>query len=103
MNIEINPGGVGKGISVDSKSQSKSSATTESPIAPKPAASTADKVTMTKQAEQLQKLDELVRSTPDVDQEKVDRIKTQIAEGKFQIDSETIADRIIQQEQELNR
>ena len=103
MSIEINSGGVGKGITVDSKNQPKSSSTSEPQVQSKPVASTADKVTMTRQAEQLQKLDELVRNTPDVDQEKVDRIKTQIAEGKFQIDSDAIASRIIQQEQELNR
>ncbi|MFT7218555.1 MAG: negative regulator of flagellin synthesis FlgM [Candidatus Azotimanducaceae bacterium] len=103
MNIDINSGGVGKGISVDSNNRPQANASKEAPVTVKPGTQSTDKVTMTEQAAKLQKLDEMVRASPDVDQAKVDRIKQQIAEGKFQIDAESIANSIIQQEKELSR
>lgn len=64
---------------------------------------TADKVTLTGDAERLRHLEEAVNQTSGVDSKKVESIRTAIAEGKFEIDSEKIATKLLDLEQQLNR
>jgi negative regulator of flagellin synthesis FlgM len=60
-----------------------------------------DSVSITPQAQQFSKLTEKASSSNGIDQEKVDKIKQAIAEGKYKINVEQLARRIVQFESEL--
>ena len=90
MTININsPGGNSQGITL--KTDPAKSRTADS--SPKATVNTGavkpqgDKVTLTGQAEQLQKIDQMLKDTPDVDSQRVAEIKASIAAGTFKIDS----------------
>jgi negative regulator of flagellin synthesis FlgM len=65
------------------------------------AAQKQDSVSITPQAQQFSKLTEKASSSTGIDQEKVDKIKQAIAEGKYKINVEQLARRIVQFESEL--
>ena len=59
---------------------------------PPPAAATgADRVQLSERARELQAAQQLVRQLPDVDIDKVNRIKAQIKEGTYQVDAKHTA------------
>jgi negative regulator of flagellin synthesis FlgM len=60
-----------------------------------------DSVSITPQAQQFSKLQEKAANSSGIDQEKVDKIKQAIAEGKYKINVEQLAKRIMQFEGEL--
>lgn len=60
-----------------------------------------DSVSLTVQAQQFTKATEKATNSTGIDQEKVDRIKQAISEGKYQINVEQLAKRIVQFEGEL--
>ncbi|MDX5408488.1 flagellar biosynthesis anti-sigma factor FlgM [Rheinheimera fenheensis] len=60
-----------------------------------------DSVSITPQAQQFAKLTEKAGNSSGIDQEKVDKIKQAIAEGKYKINVEQLARRIVQFESEL--
>ncbi|WP_166835864.1 flagellar biosynthesis anti-sigma factor FlgM [Rheinheimera pleomorphica] len=60
-----------------------------------------DSVSITPQAQQFAKLTEKASNSNGVDQEKVDKIKQAIADGKYKINVEQLARRIVQFESEL--
>jgi negative regulator of flagellin synthesis FlgM len=60
-----------------------------------------DSVSITPQAQQFSKLTEKAANSSGIDQEKVDKIKQAIAEGKYKINVEQLAKRIVQFESEL--
>ncbi|WP_333608539.1 flagellar biosynthesis anti-sigma factor FlgM [Arsukibacterium sp.] len=60
-----------------------------------------DSVSITPQAQQLTKLQEKANASSGIDQEKVDKIKQAIAEGKYKINLEQLARRIMQFEGDL--
>ncbi|MCB5227727.1 flagellar biosynthesis anti-sigma factor FlgM [Alishewanella sp. 16-MA] len=60
-----------------------------------------DSVSITPQAQQFSKLQEKASNSSGIDQEKVDKIKQAIAEGKYKINVEQLAKRIMQFEGDL--
>jgi len=60
-----------------------------------------DLVSITPQAQQFAKLTDKASNSSGIDQEKVDKIKQAIAEGKYKINVEQLAKRIMQFEGDL--
>ncbi|MBZ9610190.1 flagellar biosynthesis anti-sigma factor FlgM [Rheinheimera maricola] len=60
-----------------------------------------DSVSITPQAQQFSKLTEKANGSSGIDQEKVDKIKQAIAEGRYKVNVEQLARRIVQFESEL--
>ena len=60
-----------------------------------------DSVSITPQAQQFAKLTDKASNSSGIDQEKVDKIKQAIAEGKYTVNVEQLARRIVQFESEL--
>lgn len=60
-----------------------------------------DSVSITPQAQQFAKLTDKANNSSGIDQEKVDKIKQAIAEGKYQVNVEQLARRIVQFESEI--
>ena len=54
-----------------------------------------EQIALSAKAKGIQKALETVQSTPDIRTEKINRIKTEIAEGRFQINSEKVAEKIL--------
>lgn len=69
-------------------------------IVPQPAQKQ-DSVSLTPQAQQFARLQEKVSSGNGIDQEKVDKIKQAITDGKYKINVEQLAKRIAEFEDEL--
>ena len=65
------------------------------------AAQKQDSVSITPQAQQFTKLQEKAANSSGIDQEKVDKIKQAIADGKYKINVELLAKRIMQFEGDL--
>lgn len=60
-----------------------------------------DSVSLTSQAQQFSKASDKAKNSSGIDQEKVDRIKQDIADGKYKINIEQLARRIVQFEGEF--
>ncbi len=60
-----------------------------------------DSVSLTSQAQQFTKAQEKASSSSGIDQKKVDEIKQAISEGKYKVNVEQLARRIVQFEGEL--
>ena len=54
-----------------------------------------EQIALSARAKGIQKALETVQATPDIRTEKINRIKTEIAEGRFQIRSEAVAEKIL--------
>lgn len=54
-----------------------------------------DAVTLSNQAQALTTLKAKIDAAPDVDQAKVDAIRAQLAQGQFEVDSQSIAERML--------
>ena len=65
------------------------------------AAQKQDSVSITQQAQQFAKLTDKASNSSGIDQEKVDKIKQAIAEGKYKVNVEQLARRIVQFEGEI--
>ena len=57
--------------------------------------STSEQIVLSSKAKGIQQAQEVVKSSPDVRTEKVNRIKKEIAEGRFNIDSDVLAEKIL--------
>jgi len=57
----------------------------------------ADKVELSAQAKEMKKIYEVVQAAPEVRAEKVSALKKLIEEGKYDVESEAIADRMIKE------
>lgn len=57
-----------------------------------------DRVALSSRGQSLNRLEENLANTPDVDRVRVDNIKQAIAEGRFEVDAERIAENILNQE-----
>lgn len=62
---------------------------------PAPASAARDKVEITSISAQLAQLEKMLGEVGIVDAARVDAIKQAIAEGKFRVDSEVVADRLL--------
>jgi negative regulator of flagellin synthesis FlgM len=52
-------------------------------------------IALSSQAKDIQKAHEAIKSSPDIRVDKVERIKTEIAEGYFHVDSHELAEKIL--------
>jgi len=66
-----------------------------------PAAATNDSVNLTDTATRLQQLDELLASAPEIDRARVEQLRQSIADGRYQLDTVHIADKLIALERTL--
>jgi negative regulator of flagellin synthesis FlgM len=69
--------------------------------APGKAGAAGDTVSLTQSGLLMSKLEEIVQRTPIVDQERVAALKDAIASGKYAIDDQRVADRMLRLEREL--
>lgn len=60
-----------------------------------------DSVSITPQAQQFSKLQEKAANSSGIDQDKIDKIKQAIADGKYKVNVEQLAQRIMQFEGDL--
>lgn len=59
-------------------------------------------VVLSSEAKTLNRLEASISDTPDVDMERVEQIKQAIAEGKFEINAERIAENMLKQDELLS-
>lgn len=60
--------------------------------------SSSDSVSLSSKAQALGKLEQAVQQSSDVDTDKVAMVKQAIAEGRYQVDSDAIAERMLSQD-----
>ena len=65
----------------------------------KPADSAAGEVSLSSAAQSMSKLESAINSSPDVNSSKVEEIKRAIAEGSYSINPESIAERMLDQDE----
>jgi negative regulator of flagellin synthesis FlgM len=82
-----------------SKTESKNSAESTSGSASQPAAD--DTVSISKESVHIRELQQQLDSISEIDSEKVDAIKQEIAKGNYPIDSNSIAENLINLEKAL--
>jgi len=59
--------------------------------------SSSDRVELSVQSKELQKIHDLLQKTPDVRSERVSNLKESIQEGRYQVDSEGLARKMIKE------
>ena len=74
--------------------EAKTQASSPAPAAP----SASDQVVLSQEAQNLGRLQTKINSAPDVDMDKVAEIRRAIAEGRFEINPERIAENMLNQE-----
>ncbi|MBT8085341.1 MAG: flagellar biosynthesis anti-sigma factor FlgM [Woeseia sp.] len=62
-----------------------------------------DTVELTSGAKLLERLEKSLESLPDINQERVDAVKTAIANGDYTIDADKIADALVRFDREFGR
>lgn len=67
----------------------------------KPAAKETDSVSLSGKAQAMGRLEAQIAETPDVDEAKVAAVKAAISEGRYQVDSNTVAERMLAQDKLL--
>jgi negative regulator of flagellin synthesis FlgM len=65
---------------------------------PNTAADAKDSVSLSQQGQSLGKVESAIAASPEVDQAKVDAIRTAIQSGQYRIDAESIADKMLSQD-----
>jgi len=58
---------------------------------------TEDKVDLSSQSKELNKISEALAAAPDVRAEKVEALKKQVESGQYQVDSDTVAEKMIKE------
>lgn len=58
---------------------------------------TAEKVLLSTEGRDIAKISEIVKASPDIRTEKVERIKNEIAQGTYSVDGEEIAQKILEE------
>ena len=59
--------------------------------------SSADKVELSAQSKEINRINDVLKETPEVRSEKIAAIKKQIEEGQYNVDAEAVADRMIKE------
>ncbi len=62
-----------------------------------PSPSSQDKVEFSAQSREMQKIYDVLQTTPDVRAEKISALKKSIAEGEYHVDNEDLADKMIKE------
>ena len=57
---------------------------------------TSEQIALSSKAKSIHQAQEVLKTTPEIRTEKVNRIKKEIAEGRFNIDSEVLAEKILE-------
>lgn len=101
----IEPGNLSKnGIQGPGASSNRTKA--EAPARPEPTqhseARPSDSVSFSQQAQSMRQLESRVMQSENVDMAKVDAIRQSIAEGRYMIDSQSIAGRILAQDADFS-
>ena len=52
-------------------------------------------IALSPKAKDIQKIHEAIKNSPDIRVDKVERVKTEIAEGRFHVNSEELAEKIL--------
>ncbi len=60
-------------------------------------AESAEKVSVSSRAREIAKINEIIKASPDIRAEKVERIKNEIANGSYSVDSKDIAEKILKE------
>ena len=89
--------------SPDGKPTGRSSTTAGRPGSPaqSPTGANTDTVQLTETAGRLRELDALLAQAPEVDGARVEELRRAIAEGRYNVDSVHVADKLIQLERSL--
>lgn len=86
----------------NSKTQASQSAGTTEQAAPAASAKTApDTVSISSQGKALAELENRIAKMPDVDMERVEKLKKAIGDGSYQVDAERLADKILTSEKDF--
>lgn len=59
--------------------------------------SASERVDLSARAKEIQQALEIARNSPDIRTDKVNRIRTEIAEGRYQVDNEAAAEKILKE------
>ena len=88
----------------DAVGQTQKSAISPSVVAAETTAAKAqgDQVSFSSQAQNLKELENSIRKLPEVDQDKVARIKAALADGSYQIDNQKLASKLLGFEEEIH-
>src|SRR5690606_37637245 len=100
-NNNINSGGAGANRSRSSGVGSTNANSKAADLATKPESGDKDKVVLSSEAQNLHRLQAKISAMPDVDMDKVNAIKKALAEGKFEINAERIAENMLKQDELL--
>jgi negative regulator of flagellin synthesis FlgM len=97
MIIDSNSNSVNSSSTSSMRSKSAQATADNKNAAPAaPAAKTAsDSVSLSNKAQAMGRLEAQIASAPDVDEAKVAAVKAAIAEGRYQVDSQTVAERML--------
>ena len=73
----------------------KNGATSSEAVSPNSSASAATKVELSPRVQDIKKIKELAKNSPDVDVDKVARFKQMIDEGKYKVDAKAVAEKMV--------
>lgn len=96
----INSGLTGRTRSVDSGSKSSGSSSKTSSEA-STVASGSDSVQLSSEAQEISRIQASINALPEINQERVNEIKSQIENGTYQIDALSLAEKIIANDNQL--
>ena len=107
MAIEFNKPSAKSSASIGTRKSSgapsaKKATPEASSTAPK-AASGGDQVAISGHAQRIQALEAQIKQIPEVDSARVEEIKNSIAEGRYEVDAESTAQKMLALEQSLHR
>lgn len=100
MVIDINSNGISN-AQARARAQSQQAADrtdTAASKAPQNTLAADEQVQLSSQASTMQRVEAKIQSMPDVDMDKVERIKQQIANGEFAVNADRIAGKLLQEE-----
>ena len=104
MNIDINTNNINSSGSARSRGTTPATANaTKATVSPETVISNSkDNVVLSAEAQNLSRLQSKLNDLPDVNLERVAAIRQAIAEGRFEIDPERIAENMLNQDELLN-
>lgn len=100
LNNTANPSNTGRAGSTQGSGRNEA-ASTNAPTQPaaeelaKAAKSSGEPVQLSREAQQLQKVNDKLRDLPTVDKERVAKLKQAVADGSYQVDSKRVADKLL--------
>ncbi len=103
MVIHMKPTDTGQapGARIEPASDKLKHSVTNTSVPSEKSADSADRVTLTPAAENVRQTAARLDALPEVDRSRVDAVKAAISDGTFEIDSQKIADRLLQSQKDL--